>query len=207
MKTTLLLLTFTFISTFCFNQKELISKWEKDYGEKYTLEVFYEKGAENPLTAVMKQSNSPSNHIIRIADNGYFQFYNPYTFRKEMIAEIKIVDGEHRLYFNSGSLYLVRTFPEEKELEKLKGVYTHISQVDFSKTEITIKNDSIAILKNKDDSVNIEYKIKKVETKICFENNQNSFCAKHYIQEETKEVLILALKLENGLIFLQIIDK
>ena len=92
------------------SQKELISKWERTYSDHYSLEIYYEKNAEYPLTSIMLQNNQAQEFILNIDDNGLFLFYNKFTFDREMFAELRVIKGEHRLYFNSGSLYLKRTY-------------------------------------------------------------------------------------------------
>lgn len=99
-----------------YSQKELISKWERTYSDYYSLEIYYEKNAEYPLTSVMYQNDEPQEYILDIDDNGLFVFYNKYTLERAMYAELKIVDEKHRLYFNSGMLYLTRTYAKS-ELE------------------------------------------------------------------------------------------
>tara|TARA_R110002050_G_scaffold145215_1_gene270722 strand:- start:278 stop:652 length:375 start_codon:yes stop_codon:yes gene_type:complete len=114
MKSILLLLTILLFSTISLSQKVLISKWEKTFegtfSDHYVLEIYFEKGAESPLTAVMIQNKQPLNYILNIDDRGLFLFYNIYTLNRDMFAEQRIVNEEYQLCFNSGSLCLIRTF-------------------------------------------------------------------------------------------------
>lgn len=103
-------LTFCSLTFLAYNQKELLSTWEKTVsGDHYKLNLYFDKEATYSYSSVMTQNNEAVEYIV-IIDGGRFIFYNKLNHKKEMFTEVSLVGNEWRMYFNSGTMYLIRTY-------------------------------------------------------------------------------------------------
>ena len=88
---------------------KLVSKWEKprykSNDDSYQLEVYL---SNNNYTATMYLNNNPTNYFLTIDKYDKYTFYNTYNNTIAMTAELKIIKGQRKLFFNGGNLNMIQ---------------------------------------------------------------------------------------------------